>query len=329
MSSPATLYSTIKHEASGVLIGQEDAVKQLTISLLTQNHLLVEGVPGVAKTTLATVFARTTGLQNRRIQMTPDLLPADITGTKIYREQEATFEIERGPVFSNVIIADEINRATPKTQSALLEAMQERQVTIEGETLDLPMPFIVIATQNPIEMEGTFGLPEAQRDRFQFKLSVDIPDRDDEAEILSRFDSDPDLGPSDITQVVSREEISSAREAVREVYVADSVQQYILDIVARSRDTPDVAYGVSPRGGLQLLQAVKAAAALDGREYVIPGDIKDLAVPALAHRLVLSTDAEIGDVEPESIIQDILQTTPMPDAGEVTQRSTAVGDGGQ
>ncbi|MFA1611741.1 AAA family ATPase [Halobellus rubicundus] len=328
MTDPARLYDDLQSEASQLLIGQDTAFRYLTIALLTRGHVLLEGVPGVAKTTLAEAFARVSGLDSRRIQMTPDLLPADVTGTKVYRENTGTFELERGPVFANVVIADEINRSTPKTQSALLEAMQERQVTIEGETLDLPLPFILIATQNPIEMEGTFGLPEAQRDRFQLKISLGIPERSGEAEILSRFDSAPDLGPQDLERVVTPDEIRAAQDRVSDVHLSEAVRNYILDIVEQTRATPEVSHGVSPRGGLQLLRAAKANAAIEGRSYTIPDDVKALAVPALAHRLVLSTDAEIGEVKPASIIREILETTtpPSPQASPAT--SEAVGDGG-
>jgi MoxR-like ATPase len=260
--------------------------------------------------------------------MTPDLLPADITGTKIYRENKEAFELERGPVFSNLVVADEINRATPKTQSALLEAMQESQVTIEGDTLALPSPFMVIATQNPIEMEGTFGLPEAQRDRFQFKLTINIPERTNEAEILDRFNHEPDLGAEDVETVLTPSDVQAAQDAITDVHLAEPVRDYILDIVGKTRDTPDVSHGVSPRGSLHLLQAAKAHAAIEGRHYTIPDDVKSIAVPALAHRLVLSTDAEIGDVEPEDVIQTILDTTTPPSQSDLATQSPALGDGG-
>jgi MoxR-like ATPase len=329
MSEPAQLYSDLRGEATKVLIGQDEELKHLTISLLTRSHVLLEGVPGVAKTTLAAIFARASGLTSRRIQMTPDLLPADVTGTKIYRENAGVFELERGPVFSNLVVADEINRATPKTQSALLEAMQETQVTIEGETLNLPSPFMVIATQNPVEMEGTFGLPEAQRDRFQFKVSVDTPSRDEEARILDRFNHEPNLGPDDVEAVVSSSDIRQAREAVTDVHLSEGVRDYILDIVAATRESPDVEFGVSPRGGLHLLQAAKARAALEGRHYVIPDDVKALAIPAFSHRLVLSTDAEIGDVEPETVVSYILDDVTPPSVDRRASRAAAVGDGGK
>jgi MoxR-like ATPase len=202
MTDPASVAASIREEVGRVLIGNEDVVGRLTIALLTRGHVLLEGVPGVAKTTMANLMARSTGLAYNRIQMTPDVLPADVTGTNVYRETTGEFQVQKGPVFSNVVVADEINRATPKTQSALLEAMQERNVTIEGETYALPSPFFVIATQNPIEFEGTFTLPEAQRDRFQFKLTVDLPSRDNESAILDRFDSNPDLGADSVEQGV-------------------------------------------------------------------------------------------------------------------------------
>ncbi|NHN46432.1 MoxR family ATPase [Halostella sp. JP-L12] len=306
MTDPSALYEQIRSEMSSVLIGNEDVLECITISLLTRGHVLLEGVPGTAKTTMANLFAEVSGLNYSRIQMTPDILPADITGTRVYRENTGEFELQRGPVFANVVVADEINRATAKTQSALLEAMQEDTVTIEGETLDLPIPFLVIATQNPIEMEGTFELPEAQRDRFQFKLTVDIPDREEESELLSRFDRDPTLDSSSVEQVVSTEEIITARETVDDVYVDEQVREYIIDLVAESRAHPDVEHGGSPRASLALLNAAKARAAIHGREYVIPDDVKAVAAPVLVHRLVLNADAELSDVSPETIVKEIV-----------------------
>ena len=322
MTDPAAFYEAVREEAGTVLIGNEDVLRRLSISALTGGHVLLEGVPGVAKTTIANLFARASGLDFRRIQMTPDILPADITGTHIYRESTGEFELQRGPVFANVVVADEINRATPKTQSALLEAMQEGTVTIEGDTLSLPSPFMVIATQNPIEMEGTFALPEAQRDRFQLKLTIDLPDRDVERQLLDRFDDQPDLGPSSIEQVVSPEELAAAREAVTDVHVADPVREYILDVVRATRNSPDVEYGASPRASLAFLNAGKAAAAIDGRDYVIPDDVKELAYPILRHRLVLSTDAELGGESVDDLITGFLETVPVPD--DIGQDGNAV-----
>jgi len=313
MTDPAGIYEAVRDEVGEVLIGKEAVVERLTISLLTRGHVLLEGVPGVAKTTIAQLFARATGLEYNRIQMTPDILPADVTGTHIYREATGEFELQRGPVFANIVVADEINRATPKTQSALLEAMQETNVTIEGETLALPSPFIVLATQNPIEMEGTFVLPEAQRDRFQFKIDVRLPDREEELELLDRFDRQPTLGADAIEQVVTLEELMAAREAVAAVYVDASVKEYILDIVKATRESPDTEHGGSPRASLTFLNAGKAHAAINGRDYVIPDDIKSLAESILIHRLVLGTDAELSEVRPADVIADVIETVDPPE----------------
>ncbi len=314
-TEPGAIYDAIETEVKEVLIGNERAIEGLTGALLTRGHILLEGVPGVAKTTLANLFARVSGLEYRRIQMTPDILPADITGTQIYRENTGEFELQRGPVFANVVVADEINRATPKTQSALLEAMQERRVTIDGETLELPTPFMVIATQNPIEMEGTFELPEAQRDRFQLKLSVDVLGRANERELVDRFDADPDLGPGRVEQQVDAATLLAARERVKNVHVASPVKEYILDVVAATRTHPDVAYGASPRATLAFLDAGKARAAIRGRAYVIPDDVKLLAENILVHRLVLSTDADLSDVTTADVVEAVLEDVEPPGAG--------------
>ncbi|MDL0138005.1 MoxR family ATPase [Halobacterium salinarum] len=312
MTDPAAAYADIRDEISTVLVGNDELIERFTISLLTGGHVLVEGVPGVAKTTAANVFARSVGLDFTRIQMTPDILPADITGTHVYRESTGEFDLERGPVFSNLVVADEINRATPKTQSALLEAMEEGNVTIEGETLTLPQPFMVIATQNPIEMEGTFELPEAQRDRFQFKLTVEIPERTDERTIIDRFDENATLGPDDISQVLSTDDILALRETVRTVHVADPVKEYLLDVVEAIRASTYVEAGASPRASLAFLHAGKARAAIHGRDYVIPADITELVEPILSHRLVLSTDASLSDLATEDVLTEALEEVPPP-----------------
>ncbi|WP_227379437.1 AAA family ATPase [Haladaptatus halobius] len=312
MGNPAEIYTNVIDEVSNVLIGNETIVENLTIALLSRGHVLLEGVPGVAKTTIANLFARAMGLDYNRIQMTPDLLPADITGTNVYREGTGEFEIQRGPIFANVAVADEINRATPKTQSALLEAMQERAVTIQGDTFPLASPFIVIATQNPIEMEGTYELPEAQRDRFQLKLTVDLLERDDELKLLNRFDGHPDLGSGDVSQVVSDDDIISAREVVSDVYIDEAVKGYILDIIAATRESSNVEYGASPRSSLAFLNATKARAAIHGREYVIPDDVKALAKPILIHRLQINTEAELSGVTSGDLVEDILESVAPP-----------------
>ncbi|WP_246999226.1 AAA family ATPase [Halosolutus gelatinilyticus] len=311
---PQAIYEAVRNEVDRVLVGNEAAIEHLTIALLTRGHLLIEGVPGVAKTTIASLFARATGLEFTRIQMTPDILPADITGTHVYHEDAGEFDLRRGPVFSNLVVADEINRATPKTQSALLEAMQERTVTIEGETLSLPEPFMVVATQNPIEMEGVFELPEAQRDRFMFRLAIDLPDRAVESKLLDRFDSEPDLGPDDIGRPVAVDDILAARETAMAVHVADPVKAYILDLVGATRSHPDVTVGASPRASLAFLDGVKARAAVRGRAYAIPDDAKALAPQILAHRLVLSTDADLGNVAPDDVVSAVLESVDVPDA---------------
>lgn len=309
---PVEFYMQVRDEMRNLIIGNDFVIRGMTIALLTDSHILLEGVPGVAKTSLAETFSRVTGLGYNRIQMTPDTLPADLSGTTIYEEASGTFEVQKGPVFTNVVVADEINRATPKTQSALLEAMQERQVTIGDRTLPLPSPFVVVATQNPIEMEGVFELPEAQRDRFQQKYTVGIPDRADEATMLDRFDENPRMDPQVVEQVVDPDELEHVQQIVANVHVAQPIKQYILDLVAATRSHSDLEYGGSPRATLAFLNAGKAHAALDGRNYVIPDDIKTLAKPILRHRIVRSTDAQLSARAPDAILDDLLTTVPIP-----------------
>jgi MoxR-like ATPase len=260
--------------------------------------------------------------------MTPDLLPADITGTYIYRESIGEFELMKGPVFSNVVVADEINRATPKTQSALLEAMQERTVTIEGTTLKLPRPFMVVATQNPLEMEGTFELPEAQRDRFQFKLNVGLQDEAHEMELLDRFDADPKLDPGRISRVVSPDDVVTAQEAVADVYVDRAIKRYIYRIVSASREHPDVEFGGSPRVLLALLNGSKARAAIHGRDYVTSDDVKDLIGPVLIHRLILSSEAELSSRTQADLVDEIREEVTPPSSVDADATDAAVSDGG-
>ncbi|UPV76652.1 MoxR family ATPase (plasmid) [Halorussus limi] len=326
MTQPAAIYEDLRDRIGTVLVGNETIVEGLTISLLTRGHVLLEGVPGVAKTTIALLFAEATGMDSNRIQMTPDILPADITGTNVYREATGEFDLQRGPVFTNLVVADEINRATPKTQSALLEAMQESAVTIEGETLSLPEPFLVVATQNPVEMEGTYELPIAQRDRFQFKFTVGMPDADEEMALLDRFDESPNLGPDDVSPVVSTEDILDARETVEDVHVERAVKEYLLDLVGATRETPDLEYGASPRTALSFLHATKARTAIHGRDYVIPDDAKALARPVLAHRLTLSAEAELSDVTVEDVIDDVLASVEPPGSADETPEADATGE---
>ncbi|NHN61435.1 MULTISPECIES: MoxR family ATPase [Halorussus] len=329
MSDPAALYEDLREEIQTVLVGNEEAVEGLAVALLTKGHVLMEGVPGVAKTTIATSFARATGLDSNRIQMTPDILPADVTGTHVYRESTGEFELKRGPVFANVVVADEINRATAKTQSALLEAMQERTVSIGGQTLSLPEPFLVVATQNPIEMQGTYDLPIAQYDRFQLKIDVEIPDQDAQRALLDRFDDEPDLSPDDVSQVVDRGELLDAREVVADVYVDSSIKQYLLDVAAETRESADTDHGASPRATLSFLDATKARAAIRGRDYVTPDDVKALAEPILSHRLSLSADAELSDVTSDEVVADVLASVDVPEVSNestVPEEATGFGD---
>ncbi|OVE85254.1 magnesium chelatase [Natronolimnobius baerhuensis] len=320
---PAKLYETLQAEIGRVLVGNDDIVEQLTVALLTGGHVLIEGVPGVAKTTAATLLAQATGLEYSRIQLTADVLPADITGTTIYREGRGEFERLQGPIFANVVVADEINRATPKAQSALLEAMEEKQVTIEGRTYSLPTPFLVVATQNPLEMDGVFELPEAQRDRFQFKLEMGLPDRDTERTLIEQFESNPNLGPESVDPVVGAGELLLARQSVHERHVAPAIKSYVLDLVAATRTHPQVTHGASPRATLAFMTSIKAAAAITGRDYVIPDDVKRFVTPILAHRLVLAPDADLAGVTRTAVIEDILESVEPPGTDTLGDATTA------
>jgi MoxR-like ATPase len=295
-----------------VIIGKHDTVALAVVGLLCQGHLLVEDVPGVGKTMLAKTIAKSIGCVFRRIQFTPDMLPSDVTGVRIFDQKTREFVFQPGPIMAQIILADEINRATPKTQSALLEAMEERQVTVDGETHRLGPPFMVIATQNPIEYEGTFPLPEAQRDRFLFRLSIGYPDKTTEASILTEQRTQHPL--ETIEQVIDVDELVEAQAQVRETYVDDLVKNYIVDLVSRTRKHDDVYLGASPRGSLTLFRGAQARAALEGRDYVIPDDVKYLAPYALPHRMIVSPSARIKDVSAESILRDLLNSVPVPGA---------------
>lgn len=318
MTHPSELHAAVATAMGDVLVGNEDVTESLTVALLTRGHVLLEGVPGVAKTTIARTFARASGLSVNRIQMTPDVLPADITGTYVYREPTGEFELRKGPIFANIVIADEINRATPKTQSALLEAMQERQVTIEGDTRSMLEPFMLVATQNPVEMEGTFELPVAQRDRFQQKVTVEMPDRDTEQELLERFAMEPDIQPDAVEAVVNPETVRSARDYVASVHLEDAVQSYILDLIVATRDHTDIRHGASPRTSIALQHTSQAVAALADRDYVIPDDVKSAVPTVIPHRLVLETEAELSDITPYEIVEDILDDVPPPGSEAVS-----------
>jgi len=296
-------------EVSRVIVGNGEILQQLFIALLVNGHVLLEGVPGLGKTVMAKTFANSLGISYKRIQFTPDLLPADITGTKIFSQEEGTFVLQKGPVFANVVLADEINRSSPKTQAALLEAMAERQVTIEGETLPLEKPFIVIATENPVEMEGTYPLPEAQVDRFLFKLWLDYPEHDEEVEILRR-----QLGGESPTvdHVTAGDEILVAQKLINSVYIDERILKYIRDIVIKTRNHPQVALGCSPRASLVLMKASKARAAILGRKYVTPDDVRALIIVALNHRILLKPEAELEGLDVKAVIKNIIEEIPVP-----------------
>jgi MoxR-like ATPase len=274
--------------------------------------VLIEDVPGVGKTMLARAIARSIGCTFRRIQFTPDMLPSDVTGVSIFNQKNMEFEFRPGPIMAQFVLADEINRATPKTQSAMLEAMEERQVTVDGTTYPMARPFLVLATQNPIEYEGTFPLPEAQVDRFMLRIHLGYPSKTDEIDVLNRQSDHHPIG--DLEQVITAEELISAQKSVNEIYVDDLVKNYIVDIVTTTRDHPEIYLGASPRGSLALFKTARAWAALEGRDFVLPDDIKLLAAPALAHRLIVSPSARIKNITPRQIVEDSLRHTPVPGA---------------
>ncbi len=290
-----------------VIVGKHSEVRLALVALLCRGHLLIEDVPGTGKTVLAKAIARSLGCTFRRIQFTPDLLPSDVTGLSIYNQKTQEFEFRPGPIMSQVVLADEINRATPKTQSALLECMDERQATIDGTTYPMPDPFIVIATQNPIEYEGTFALPEAQLDRFMIRLRLGYPQPIEEIVILDEQKRTHPL--EDLAEVCSVEELTDMQDAVREIYVDSTISDYIVRLVNATRNHPDVYLGASPRGSIALYRAGQALAGLLGRDYVIPDDIKTLAEPALAHRLIIKTSSSIHDIAPGQVVRELLDTT--------------------
>ncbi|MCS7107093.1 MAG: MoxR family ATPase [Acidilobaceae archaeon] len=301
----------VVEKANQLLVERELEVKLITVTLLARGHVLLEGVPGVAKTLAAKVIAALTALKFQRVQMTPDLLPSDIVGSSIYDQRTGDFKLRLGPLFTNLLLIDEINRASPRTQSALLEAMQERQVTIEGTTLRLEEPFLVIATQNPIEFEGVFPLPEAQLDRFLLKVGVGYTSRKGLIEIMKRADEIESSLPF-IKPVVSREEVLSAIEEARAVRVEEAIYEYVADLVQATRKHPAVKLGGSPRSAIALIRAAKAWAYLEGRSYVIPDDVKSMAPYVFSHRLVIKPEYEIESVSPEVVIGDLLSKVPVP-----------------
>ncbi|WSG12136.1 MoxR family ATPase [Nonomuraea sp. NBC_01738] len=301
----------IRQAIESVIEGKSDAVRLTLTVLLAEGHLLIEDVPGVGKTMLAKALARSIDCPVRRVQFTPDLLPSDITGVSAYNQQTREFEFKPGPVFANIVVGDEINRASPKTQSALLECMEEHQVTVDGVTYQLDAPFMVIATQNPIEMEGTYPLPEAQRDRFTARVAMGYPEPAAELEML---DVHGGTSPLDkLEPVATTAEVRALIEAVRGVYVSQAVKKYAIDLVVATRHSPDLRLGASPRSTLQLVRAARAHAALSGRDYVIPDDLQELAVPVLAHRLLPSIEAQGQRRLPEHVVTDLVRRVPVPE----------------
>lgn len=295
-----------------VIIGKHREVELALIALMCQGHVLIEDVPGTGKTMLARAFAKSLGCSFRRIQFTPDMLPTDVTGTSIFNQQSREFEFRPGPIIAQVVLTDEINRATPKTQSALLEAMEERQVTVDGITYAMPAPFLVLATQNPIEYEGTFPLPEAQLDRFMMRIHLGYPNAQEEVQML---ESQQRVHPIEqVRQVISAQELINAQQAVKEIYVDRLVKEYIVAIVEATRRHPDVYLGASPRGSLALVKTTQAKAATRGRDFVSPDDVKELADATLAHRLILSPAARLKKIDARGIVSEIVNSVPVPGA---------------
>ncbi len=303
-------------EVERAVVGKRDALRLVLLGLLADGHVLIEDYPGLAKTLVARSFAQVAALGFARIQFTPDLMPSDVTGSSVYDQRTAEFEFRPGPVFTNLLLADEINRAPPKTQAALLEAMQERQVTIEGQTRPLDPPFVVLATQNPIEYEGTYPLPEAQLDRFLLRIGVGYPSRDDELDMLERR-RERRTDEIELRSVVDGPTLRAMQQALEGVHVAESVGFYIVDLVRATRESRSVQVGASPRGSLAILKLARARAVLDGRDFVIPDDVKEVAVQALAHRLSLRPELWVQRIRPEDVVREQLETVPTPPAEDV------------
>jgi MoxR-like ATPase len=312
---PREALVALRAEVAKAVVGQDAAVTGLVIALLCRGHVLLEGVPGVAKTLLVRSLATALDVDTKRVQFTPDLMPGDVTGSLVYDARTAQFSFREGPVFTNLLLADEINRTPPKTQASLLEAMEERQVTVDGVPRPLPEPFVVAATQNPVEYEGTYPLPEAQLDRFLLKLTMPLPSRDDEIVVLRRHDEgfDPrDLAAAGVSAVASVADLDAGRAAVRTVAVSQEVIGYIVDVARATRQSPSLSLGVSPRGATALLNAAKAWAWLSGRDFVTPDDVKALARPALRHRVSVRPEAELEGVTADGVLDTVLGSVPVP-----------------
>ena len=303
----------LKSQLSKIIIGQEEFIELLIVSLLANGHVLIEGVPGVAKTITAKLFARTLATNFSRVQFTPDLMPSDVLGTSVFNAKTSSFEFKQGPIFSNIVLIDEINRAPAKTQAALFEVMEERQITIDGQEYKMPPPFMVLATQNPVEQEGTYALPEAQLDRFLFKISVKYPDLQDEIKILQTHHDRKGAAPQEgIEAVLTPQKLESLRQQIQEVRVEEKLLQYIAEIVTKTRNHPHLFLGGSPRASLAVMNASKAFAAIKGRDFVIPEDIKRTLVPVLGHRIILSPEREMEGMTTENVIEMIAQSIEIP-----------------
>lgn len=300
----------MRENVQRVIVGRDDAIRLAVVAMLCRGHLLVEDAPGIGKTTLAKALAQSLRCTFRRIQFTPDLMPTDVLGVNFYNQRAGDFEFRQGPIFSQIVLADEINRATPRTQSALLEAMQERQATVDGETRQLPDPFMVLATQNPIEMEGTFPLPEAQLDRFMLRARLGYPTPEEESDILARFERES--APPEVAAVADAAELAHMQAEVLRVFVDDAVREYVVAIVQATRRNQSLTLGASPRAGLALYKGAQALAAIEGRDFVAPDDVKALAVPTLAHRLIVASNARLRGRTAEHILREILAGIAVP-----------------
>jgi MoxR-like ATPase len=310
MSHVQTITDQLITNVEKVIVGKTEAVRLTIIGLLCQGHLLIEDVPGTGKTMLAKSLARSVGCTFNRIQFTPDMLPSDVTGVSIFNQKTNEFEFRPGPVMAQVVLTDEVNRATPKTQAALLEAMEERQVTVDGQTYPLPEPFLVMATQNPIEYEGTFPLPEAQMDRFLLRIHLGYPAKAFEVKMLSNQQLEHPI--HSLKQVVGVEDLLEAQMLVRQIRITDEIKRYIVDLVDTTRKHEELYLGASPRGSLALFRSAQARAGVEGRDYVLPDDVKAMAVPTLAHRLIIGSAARIREVDARDIVEEVLERLPVP-----------------
>ncbi len=313
LDSLKNMSANIKEKIGGIVIGQEDMIEQIMIALLTDGHILIEGVPGIAKTLTAKLFAKSISADFSRIQFTPDLMPSDVTGTSVFNMSKSDFEFKKGPIFGNIILIDEINRAPAKTQAALIEVMEERQVTVDGITYIMEEPFVVLATQNPIEQEGTYRLPEAQLDRFLFKINVDYPSTEDEITILKNSHNRKGADETaSIEAFITKEDIATFRKQIKELYIDENLIKYIAQIISKTRNNNALFLGASPRASLNIMTASKATAAINGRDFVIPDDIKSVTYPVLRHRLILTPEKEMEGVTVDKIIKKIIDKVEVP-----------------